>query len=99
MDVLASKNSIGSFRSASGSPSIIKREATTQVLVSNGETTVIGGIFEQSKDSTTAAVPWFSKIPILGWLFKSKTWNERKSELLIFITPFIIKEPPTGGTS
>jgi type IV pilus assembly protein PilQ len=99
MDVMASKNSIGSFRSASGSPSIIKREATTQILVSNGETTVIGGIFEQAKDTSTAAVPWFSKIPILGWLFKSKTWNDRKSELLIFITPYIIKEASEEVTS
>lgn len=92
MEIKATKNGIGSFRSASGAPSITKREATTQVLVRSGETTVIGGIFKQEKVTSMQAVPWISKIPILGWLFKSKTWENKKEELLIFITPFIIRE-------
>jgi type IV pilus assembly protein PilQ len=98
MDIKATKNAIGTFRSATGAPSITKRETETQVLVSNGETTVIGGIFEQTKETTLQAVPWFSKIPILGWLFKGKTWQDKNNELLIFITPFIIKEAPSKST-
>jgi type IV pilus assembly protein PilQ len=92
MKVKATKNAIGTFRSArTGAPSIDKREATTEVLVKDGETTVIGGILESTQGKTIEGVPWFKNIPILGWLFKRQARTETNNELLIFITPTIVK--------
>ncbi len=85
------KNSPGSTRSGAAGPSILKKEAQTQVLLKDGETTVIGGIYESANTDTTEGIPWLSKIPILGWLFKHKRTDETKTELLVFLTPRIIK--------
>ncbi len=74
----------------SGVPPIDKKEASTEVLVKDGETTVIGGIYEVTDDDTVSGVPWFYKIPVLGYLFKKTSQSDRKSELLIFITPRIL---------
>jgi type IV pilus assembly protein PilQ len=92
MKIKATKNAIGTFRSArTGAPSIDKREATTEVLVKDGETTVIGGILESENTESVAGVPWLQKIPILGWLFKRQSHLQKNKELLIFITPTIVK--------
>ncbi|MDO8445234.1 MAG: type IV pilus secretin PilQ [Deltaproteobacteria bacterium] len=80
------------FKGASGAPSIFKNEATTEVLVKDGETTVIGGIYETTKTESESYTPLLGKIPIIGWLFKSKTKTDVKTELLIFITPRIVHE-------
>jgi len=60
------------------------------VLIKNGDTTVIGGLFKENKTESSASVPFFSKIPILGWLFKSKSNTSDGEELLIFITPKVL---------
>ncbi len=78
--------------SASGAPTIDTKEAKTQVLIKNGDTLVIGGIFKTTISKGRAGVPGFSKIPILGWLFKKELDKEETSELLIFITPRIVKD-------
>jgi len=92
MKIKATKNAIGNFRSArTGAPSIDKREATTEVLVRDGETTVIGGILDTENTNSVAGVPWLQKIPILGWLFKRDSKLQKHNELLIFITPTIVK--------
>lgn len=91
MKVKAARNSLGSFSGPAG-PSISKREATTEVLVKDGETTVIGGIFVDERKNTTVGIPLLSKIPILGWLFKSESKADTKNELLIFITPKIVQD-------
>ncbi|MBI3994577.1 MAG: type IV pilus secretin PilQ [Nitrospirae bacterium] len=91
MKVKAARNSLGSFSGPAG-PSISKREATTEVLVKDGETTVIGGIFVDERKNTTVGVPLLSRIPILGWLFKNESKLDTKNELLIFITPKIVQE-------
>jgi type IV pilus assembly protein PilQ len=75
---------------ASGQPSISKKEAQTQVLVKDGDTTVIGGIYTRSTALAEASVPVLSKIPVLGWLFKKQSENDSRTELLIFITPRIV---------
>lgn len=75
---------------ASGQPSISKKEAQTQVLVKDGDTTVIGGIYTRSTSLAEASVPVLSKIPVLGWLFKKQSENDSRTELLIFITPRIV---------
>jgi type IV pilus assembly protein PilQ len=68
------------------------KEIKTQVLLDNGETVVIGGIYSQSKNDTTTKVPFFGDIPLLGWLFKEKERQDNKTELLIFLTPRILSQ-------
>ena len=68
------------------------KEIKTQVLLDNGETIVIGGIYEQDKNRTITKVPFFGDLPLLGWLFKSKSEIDNKTELLIFLTPRIMSE-------
>ncbi len=89
MKIKASNNSAGS--AATGvAPPINKKEATTELLVKSGETTVIGGIYVDSDTNTDSGVPFLMDIPLLGWLFKSNNQKKSKSELLIFITPKIV---------
>jgi type IV pilus assembly protein PilQ len=71
-------------------PAIDTKMAKTKVLVKDGETTVIGGIFIQDKSESDAGVPWLMNIPILGHLFKSHSISEERRELLVFITPRIL---------
>ncbi len=89
LKVKATRNAVGA-RSNPAGPSIDKREATTQVMVKNGETVVIGGIFVDTQDNNVQGVPYLSRIPVLGWLFKNKTETVSKQELLIFLTPTIV---------
>ncbi len=88
--VRTTRNAVGA-RSNPAGPSIDKREATTQVMVRDGETMVIGGIFVDSQTNNVAGIPYLSRIPVLGWLFKSKTETVAKQELLIFLTPTVVK--------
>ena len=75
-----------------GIPSINSKDVTTTVLVENGGTVVIGGIYTQALVDTVAKVPLLGDIPVLGWLFKNDTKQDSKSELLVFITPKILKD-------
>ena len=68
------------------------KQIQTNVLLDNGETVVIGGIYEQDKNTTVSKVPFFGDLPLLGWLFKSKDIRDNKTELLIFLTPRIVSE-------
>lgn len=74
-----------------GNPAIDTRSVSTQVIVKDGETVVIGGILKSSESDTDSGVPGLSKIPLLGWLFKRETKETNSEELLIFITPRIVK--------
>jgi type IV pilus assembly protein PilQ len=80
---------------ANGQPSISKREAETEVLVKDGETTVIGGIYTRQTSNNTSAVPFLGKIPILGYFFRNTTDTDNHTELLIFITPRILNRAAT----
>lgn len=73
-------------------PSIDTRKITTQVLVDNGQTVVLGGIYQQTTRDTVSKVPFFGDLPILGNAFKFRSNVNTKAELLIFITPKIITE-------
>jgi len=75
-----------------GVPPINTQSVQTKVLVDNGETIVLGGVYEQTKSSQINRVPFFADLPIIGALFRSKFEQNDKSELLIFITPKILKE-------
>jgi len=93
MKIRATKNAPDtSLLGASGQPSIRKNEAETEILLSDGETAVIGGILIIDRGQTTTKVPFLADIPFIGWLFKTKTATEDKRELIIFITPRIIKQ-------
>ncbi|HXC62487.1 MAG TPA: hypothetical protein VNV63_07420, partial [Nitrospiria bacterium] len=74
-------------------PPLTTRTAETDLLVKNGQTVVIGGIYTRTQSTENLAVPWLSKIPVLGWLFKNESKVDNTTELLIFITPTI----QTGG--
>ena len=76
---------------ANGNPQIDTQSATTKVLVSDGETTVLGGIYVSSESTTQDRTPGLSRIPLLGWLFKRDAVVDSSEELLIFITPRIMK--------
>jgi len=74
-----------------GETTISKNEAETKLLVNDGETIVIGGIIKDTLTWSESKVPFFGDIPILGWLFRTKYQKTEKDELLIFITPKIIR--------
>jgi type IV pilus assembly protein PilQ len=78
-------------RQVNGIPPIDTQRATTQVLVTDGATTVIGGIFVSREQSVNDRTPGLHRLPLLGWLFKRDTITDESRELLIFITPRIIK--------
>lgn len=72
-------------------PGIDKKEATSEVLIRDGQTVVLGGIYETEDSNDESGVPILKNVPVLGWLFKKNARTETKKELLIFITPVIIK--------
>jgi type IV pilus assembly protein PilQ len=95
LDLDVSDDTVGQqVTSATGGsvPSIDTRQIQTQVLVGDGQTVVLGGILETTKSYSAQKVPWLGDIPILGNLFKSTTNINDKTELLIFITPKILRE-------
>ncbi|MCW8918261.1 MAG: type IV pilus secretin PilQ [Gammaproteobacteria bacterium] len=95
MDLSVNKDSVGGIYS--GVPSINTRSITTQVLVNNGDTVVLGGVYEQSTSEGNTKVPLLGDIPILGALFRSTSRKESKAELLIFVTPKILNDKLNTG--
>jgi type IV pilus assembly protein PilQ len=92
MNIVVTDNSPDpALTGAGGQPSIRRNEATTQVLASDGETIVIGGIFTRRITDTDSSIPWFSRLPLLGWLFQRSTTDDERRELIVFITPRIIR--------
>jgi type IV pilus assembly protein PilQ len=95
LDLDVSDDAVGQqVTSATGGsvPSIDTREIITQVLVNDGQTVVLGGILETTKSKAANKVPFLADIPVLGYLFRSTTDINNKTELLIFITPKILRE-------
>ena len=90
LDLNVNKDSVGAV--FNGVPSIDTRTISTQVLVSNGETVVLGGIYEENKIDTNTRIPFFADIPVLGKLFERNEKSNDRSELLIFVTPKILKD-------
>jgi len=90
MQISVSQDSVGNI--FAGVPSINTKKVDTQVLVDNGGTVVIGGVYTQDESDSTSKVPGLGDIPILGWLFKNNTKAKSKKELLVFITPKILKD-------
>jgi len=95
LDLTVAKDSVGQLvASATGGfvPSIDTREIVTQVLVNDGQTVVLGGILETERRDAERKVPWLGDIPVLGYLFKTTSKTDNKDELLIFVTPRILRE-------
>lgn len=90
MDLKVNKDSRGENTVAG--PAINTKQITTQVLVENGGTVVIGGIFTQDEDTTVTKVPLLGDIPVLGFMFRNTAKRDEKRELLVFVTPRILKE-------
>jgi len=74
-------------------PVFAKRSAESRVAILNGQTIVIGGLMEDRKTETIHKVPLLGNIPILGWLFRRTVEEKTKTELLIFLTPHVVREP------
>lgn len=79
-------------RTVDGIPTVTKRKANAELVVNDGETVVLGGILTKSEGEYEDGVPFLSKIPLLGWLFKRKGTYDNQAELLIFITPTVVKQ-------
>ncbi len=95
LDLDVRDDSVGTVVVASGGvnvPSIDKREIATQVLVNDGQTVVLGGILQTTQREDDTKVPFLGDIPVLGHLFKSTDHKDDKDELMIFITPKIVRE-------
>ncbi|MBZ0092127.1 MAG: type IV pilus secretin PilQ [Sulfuricellaceae bacterium] len=90
MDLKINKDSVGQVTNAG--PAIDTKQITTQVLVENGGTVVIGGIYTQNKNNTVTKVPLLGDIPVVGNLFKQRSNSDNKTELLIFVTPKILRD-------
>jgi type IV pilus assembly protein PilQ len=92
---IALENGFPDFsRAVNGNPSINTQRAQTSVQVTDGVTTVIGGIMQSRESNATDRTPGVSHIPLLGWLFKREQTAAESQELLVFITPRIIRGLP-----
>lgn len=89
MELLVKKDAQG--QNTAGGPAIDKREIETNAQVSNGDTVVLGGVYENTKSTTTNKVPFFGDLPGIGFMFRDDLTVDQKKELLIFITPKILK--------
>ncbi len=93
MELDVTKDSVGEVYA--GVPSIKTQNISTQVLVGNGETAVLGGIYEQTQRNDVSKVPFFGDLPVMGRLFQRKTSQNDRTELLIFVTPKIMDDSLT----
>ncbi|TNF97661.1 MAG: type IV pilus secretin PilQ [Gammaproteobacteria bacterium] len=90
MDVDVTNDSVGEI--FNGVPSINTQTVQSQVIVDNGETIVLGGVYQRTQASSVDRVPFFSDLPYVGWAFRTKAETDARQELLIFVTPKIIKD-------
>ncbi len=95
MDLKVNKDNPDFTRAVLGVPPVDTRELETSVLIDNGETVVLGGVFERTKSNTSARVPFFGDLPYVGWAFRQEQVQDENSELLIFVTPKILKDTLT----
>jgi len=91
MDIKLEKAEADFSRTVNGTPTIIRKALDTQVLVRDGGTAVLGGVYVTNNTTGSTGVPFLSKIPLLGFLFRNKTKQQSNAELLIFITPHVLR--------
>jgi type IV pilus assembly protein PilQ len=92
MDIKLEKAEADFSRQVNGTPTILRKMLETQMLVRDGGTAVLGGVYVTNRTSGTTGVPFLSKIPLLGFLFRRESKAESNSELLIFITPRVLRQ-------
>jgi len=92
MSVLVEKNRADFTRTVLGNPPIVKKQVTTDVIVENGGTVVLGGLFEESETQSEDKVPFLGDIPVVGNLFKNQARAAQRTELMIFLTPRIVSD-------
>jgi len=91
MDVNVEKDDVNFAQQVQGTPTITTKNITTQVLVKDGGTAIMGGVYKNTNSTSTTGVPWLSHIPLIGWLFRNKIDSDANDELLLFITPHVLK--------
>ena len=91
LKVAATKNSLGAAAQGSAGRTVLTSEATTEMLVDNGSTSVLGGLTSHSKSDDKTLIPFLGDLPWIGWLFSNSIDDLTVSELLIFITPTIVR--------
>jgi type IV pilus assembly protein PilQ len=96
MEIKASNNSPDYANEVLGNPPIKKSEVESKVVISDGDTIVIGGVMVTNETKAVSGWPWLQQIPVLGWLFKTENINKGKKQLLIFVTPRILKSDNFG---
>ena len=92
MDIKLEKAEADFSRTVNGTPTILRKMLETQVLVRDGGTAVLGGVYVTNSSTGTAGVPFLSKIPLIGFLFRRDSKAEKNAELLIFITPRVLRQ-------
>ncbi|MFH2119163.1 MAG: type IV pilus secretin PilQ [Pseudomonadota bacterium] len=97
MTIFVKKDEPNYAQSVQGNPPLIVKETKTELVVADGDTIVISGLTKQKKDESISGLPWLKDIPVLGWLFKGEGKSESMEEVLIFITPTIIKPQTVAG--
>jgi type IV pilus assembly protein PilQ len=98
MEIKASNNSPDYANEILGNPPIKTSEVESKVVIRDGDTIVIGGVMVTDEEKTVQGWPWLQKIPFLGWLFKTENVTKTKRQLLIFVTPRILKSDYLGET-
>ena len=92
LELEVNQDSVGEVPQGADVPSINTRSINTSVLVDNGETVVLGGIYNHSRNETETKVPLFGDLPYVGFLFRNSSQTNNRNELLIFVTPKILKD-------
>jgi type IV pilus secretin PilQ/predicted competence protein len=92
LEIEAAKKEVDFTRTVEGNPTITSRQSKTSILVKDGATAVIGGLFKRTTADTREGIPGLSKIPYIGWLFKTDQTREDNEDLLFFITPRIVRD-------
>lgn len=99
LDLYAKSSQADFTRRVDDIPTEIAREANSHILVKDGQTVVLGGIYRDTNVQTTSGVPYFKDIPGLGWLFRNNSNSDRREDLLVFLTPRILGTPSSGMPS
>lgn len=99
LKILTNKDEPDFTRTVAGNPTIITKKAETNVILFNGQTTVIGGLSKETKADSSAGIPFVKDVPGLGWLFGSRSRISGMEDVLIFITPYILEEKPLDQAS
>ena len=99
LNIIAIKNEVDSTRTVKGNPYIIKKKATTQLIVENGATVVIAGLSKEQHITGDTGVPFLKDLPLLGYLFKKDSTAENFEEVLIFITPKILTKSAEAASA